>query len=319
MNRSLVLLSGEGTSIPEAEARALFLTYDPGSRFESPEKRILLVESLADPFIVGSRVAFSRRVGHLIEGPLDAQKEVLGRRVRLRNFDLGGKKPGLDPRSVLEGVDATVDLENPDFEFSLVRGKKDYVVLTKPGEMSQAWSKRRPRVRTFFHPSAIFPKLARALVNLSRFREGEVFLDPFSGTGSLAIEAFEAGARVIASDQAAKMVTGSLANMRHFGQEWMGVIRADAFSQPVRQVDAIATDIPYGRASSTRGADPGDIAQKALAAMPLLLKEGSRMVVMHPQTLRIEGSAEMALEEEHYLYIHKLLTRTITVLRRRSD
>ncbi len=312
-----MLLSGEGTSIPEAEARALFLTYDPLSRFESPEKRILLVDSLVDPFVVASRVAFSRRVGRLIEGPLDAQKEVMGRRVRLRSFDLGGEKPCLDPRPFLEGVDATVDLKNPEFEFTLARGKRDYVVLTKPSEMSQAWSKRRPRARAFFHPSAIFPKLARALVNLSRFREGEVFLDPFSGTGSLTIEAFEAGARVIASDQVAKMAMGSLANMRHFGQEWMGVIRADAFSHPVRRVDAIATDLPYGRASSTRGADPRDIVQRTLATLPLLLKEGSRMVVMHPQTLKIETSAEMVLEEEHHLYVHKLLTRTITVLRRR--
>jgi tRNA (guanine10-N2)-dimethyltransferase len=317
MNRSLVLLSGEGTSIPEAEARALFLTYDPGSRFESPEERILLVDSFADPFVVASRVAFSRRVGRLIEGPLAAQKDVLGRRVRVRNFDLAGGKPCLDPRQILKGVDATVDLKNPDFEFSLVRGKKEYVVLTKPSEMRQAWSKRRPRARAFFHPAAIFPKLARALVNFSRFREGEVFLDPFSGTGSLAIEAFEAGASVVASDQASKMVLGSLANMRRFGQEWMGVIRADAFSHPLRQVDAIATDIPYGRASSTRGVDSWDIAQRTLATMPLLLKRGSRMVVMHPQTLRIEGSAEMVLEEEHHLYVHKLLTRTITVLRRK--
>jgi tRNA G10 N-methylase Trm11 len=317
MNRSLVLLSGEGTSIPAAEAKALFLTYDSGSRFESPEERILLVDSLADPFVVASRVAFSRRVGRLIEGPLAAQKEVLGRRVRVRNFDLVGGKPGPEPRSILKGVDATVDLKNPDFEFTQVRGKKDYMALTKPGEMSQAWSKRRPRARAFFHPSAIFPKLARALVNLSRFRDGEVFLDPFSGTGSLAIEAFEVGARVVASDQAAKMVLGSLTNMRRFGQEWMGVIRADAFCHPVRQVNAIATDVPYGRASSTRGANSWDIVQRTLATMPLLLKEGSRMVVMHPQTLRIEGSAEMALEEEHDLYVHKLLTRTITVLRRR--
>ena len=310
-------MSGEGTSIPEAEARALFLTYDSGSRFESPERRILLVDSLADPFVVASRVAFSRRVGRLVEGPLTAQKEVLGRRVRVRNFDLVGRKPGPDPRSVLKGVDATVDLENPDFELSLVQGKRDYVALTKPREMTQAWSKRRPRARAFFHPSAIFPKLARALVNLSRFREGEVFLDPFSGTGSLAIEAFEVGARVVASDQAAKMVLGSLANMKHFGQEWMGVIRADAFSHPVRQADAIATDIPYGRASSARGVNTSDIVQKTLATMPLLLKNGSRMVVMHPQTLRIEESTEMALEDEHHLYVHKLLTRTITVLRRR--
>jgi 16S rRNA G966 N2-methylase RsmD len=317
MTRSLVLLSGERTSVPEAEARALFLTYDPESRFASPERRILLVDSLADPFVVGSRIAFSRRVGRLIEGPLDVQGQLWGKRVRLRNFDLGAGKPCLDPKSVLRGVDATVDLMNPDLEFSLVRGKEDYWALTRPREMSQAWSRRRPRARAFFHPSAIFPKLARALVNLSRFREGEVFLDPFSGTGSLGLEAFEAGAKVVASDQVAKMTQGSLANMRFFGQGWLGVIRADAFSHPVRHVDAIATDLPYGRVSSTRGANPEDIMRKAMEILPPLLKKGSRMVLMHPRTLKIEGSAEVALEEEHYLYVHKLLTRTITVLRRK--
>jgi tRNA (guanine10-N2)-dimethyltransferase len=154
-------------------------------------------------------------------------------------------------------------------------------------------------------------------VNLSRFREGEVFLDPFSGTGSLGIEAFEAGAKVVASDQVAKMTRGSLSNMRFFGQMWLGVIRADAFSHPVRQVDAIATDLPYGRASSTRGSQPEDIVRKAIETLPLLLRKGSRMVLMHPQTLKIEAPADLALEEEHHLYVHKLLTRTITVLRRK--
>lgn len=318
MNRSLVLLSGEGTTIPDAEARALFLTYDPQSRFESPEKRVLLVDSHADPFRVGSRVAFSRRVGRLIERPLDAQAGVRGRRVRLRNFDLGDEKPGVDPKEVLEGLDAAVDLKNPDYEFTLVRGRRDYLALSRPSKMNQAWSRRRPRSRAFFHPSAIFPKLARALVNLSRFREGEVFLDPFSGTGSLAIEAFEAGASVIASDQVARMTLGSLANMNHLGQGWLGVIRADAFSHPVRRVDAIATDLPYGRASSTRGEEPQDIVRKTLENLPPLLGEGSRMVIMHPQTLKVDGSAEMVLEEEHHLYVHKFLTRTISILRRKK-
>ena len=55
--------------------------------------------------------------------------------------------------------------------------------------MRQDWVIRRPRARPFFHPAAIFPKLSRALVNLSRVGAGEVFLDPFCGTGSLLLEA----------------------------------------------------------------------------------------------------------------------------------
>jgi len=294
----------------------LFLTYDPDSKFDSPERRILIVDSLADPYVVGSRIAFSRRVGRLIERASDAQKYVMGTRVRTRNFDLTGERPSPDPGSVLEGFDADVDLNNPDYEISTVQGKKDYLALTRPGEMRQGWSKRRPRCRAFFHPSAIFPKLSRALVNMSRFKQGEVFLDPFCGTGSLCIEATEAGAQVVASDISTKMAQGSLANMKHFRQDWLGVIRADAFSHPMKLVDAVATDIPYGRASSVRGKSPEEIMGKTIEVLPRMLKSGSRLVLMHPSSLEISQTSDLELEEEHRIYVHKLLTRTITVLRR---
>jgi tRNA G10 N-methylase Trm11 len=316
-NRALVLLSGEATSIPGAEAKALFLAYDPASRFESPEKRLILVESEADPEIVSSRVAFSRRVGLLLGDPLDASNAVLGKRVRFRSFDLS---PGLsppDPEAWMGGLKADVDLKNPDYEITLVRGRKNYLALTAPGAMRQTWSKRRPRSRAFFHPSAIFPKLSRALVNLSRCKEGQVFLDPFSGTGSIPIEAAEIGARVVASDQVNRMVRGSLANMNHFGQRWEGVIRADAYNHPLRRADAVATDVPYGRASSTRGWGQSDIIAKALASIAPMLNEGSRMVLMHSSQAAVEETPELAVEEELQLYVHRLLTRTITIMRRR--
>jgi len=318
MSRSLVLLSGEGTTIPEAEAKALFLAYDPLARFESPEKRILIVDSTADPFVVGKRVAFSRRVGRLISSAADAGEDAFGKHVRLRRFNLSGKAPGFDPSTVMHGLNAEVDLSRPDFEITLVHGRSgEYLALTKPSEMNQEWVTRRPRARPFFHPSAIFPKLARALVNLSRFREGETFFDPFCGTGSLAIEAFEAGAKVIASDQAEKMVRGSLANMKHFRQDWFGVIRADAYRNPVVRADAIATDVPYGRASSTLGRGLGTVTNEAVQTLPCMARKGSRIVIMHPKTQGIEDSEEATVEDEHDLYVHKFLTRTITVLRRK--
>jgi tRNA (guanine10-N2)-dimethyltransferase len=199
----------------------------------------------------------------------------------------------------------------------VVEGKARYLALTSPARMRQGWSLRRPRSRPFFHPSAIFPKLSRALVNLSRCREGELFLDIFAGTGSLAIEAAEIGARVLAFDRDRTMTRGSLANMKAFGQEWLGTVRCDSFCPPVTEVDAIATDVPYGRASSTQGREAADVLSEALRAAHSLLKSGSRMVVMHPEDLRAEPASGWSLEEEHSLYVHKRLTRTITVLRRR--
>ncbi len=316
-NSYLVLLSGEATSVPEAEAKALFLTYDPGSEFVSPEERILLVRSNADPLLVASRIAFARRVGAVISDPSDVADAVRGRKVRMRVHSLYGRAVPTDPKRLLRSIDAEIDLDNPDFEFTVVKGKRTYLVLSSPTKMRQGWSLRRPRQRAFFHPSAIFPKLSRALVNLSRCREGDVFLDPFAGTGSLPLEAAQVGARVLAIDQSAKMARGSLANMKKFGQEWLGVVRADSLLPPLMGVDAVATDVPYGRASSTWGRDAGSVVRATVETMSALLRSGSRMVMMHPRLVPVEPSSDWALEEEHHLYVHKRLTRTISVLRRR--
>jgi tRNA (guanine10-N2)-dimethyltransferase len=300
-----------------AEARALFLAYDHDSTFESPEPRVLIAESAADPFKVGSRIAFARRVGVSISSPAEAAEMLRGHRIRFRCFDTQPKGDRPDPERYLSKVDSTIDLRTPEYELTLVRGVGDYLAVTSPGRMEQGWSTRRPRKRPFFHPSAIFPKLSRALVNLSRCKEGDVFLDPFAGTGSITIEASVAGAQVVGIDLSERMARGALSNMTHFAQEWLGVLRADSIHLPLRRADAVATDIPYGRASSTRGREANDIPRLLLPVVGAVTRPGSFVVLMHPLDLSIEQTAEFSFEEEHYLHVHKLLTRTITILRRR--
>jgi tRNA (guanine10-N2)-dimethyltransferase len=241
---------------------------------------------------------------------------IRGRRIRFRHFDLVPKVGEPNPADFLRGIDAAVDLREPEYELTLVRGNEDYLVVTSPLAMRQGWSLRRPRRRSFFHPSAIFPKLSRALVNISRCKEGEVFLDPFAGTGSLSIEASIIGAKVVNLDRSEKMARGALANMKGLSQEWLGVLRADSTSPPLAMVDAIATDIPYGRVSSTRGRRPRDILDTALSTIGVTLSPGAVMVIMHPKDVQIEETPGFLVEEEHHLHVHKLLTRTITVLRR---
>jgi putative methyltransferase (TIGR01177 family) len=315
-NRSLVLLSGEKTALPRAEAEALFSAYDPDSKFESPNPRVLIAKSSADPFLIGSRIAFARRVGVLVDGPSEAASMVRGRKVRFRAFDLGSHRGLPDPGEYIASEDAAIDLSRPDSEVTLVRGERDYLAVTSPMTMSQDWSKRRPRRRPFFHPAAIFPKLSRALVNLTGCKRGDVFLDPFAGTGSLPLEAYMIGAAVVASDIQERMARGAAANMKHFDQSWLGVIRGDSRSPPVRSVDAVATDIPYGRASSTRGLDPRELVATLLPALSEILPQGARAVLMHQKEVVVSGGG-FSVVGEHDLHVHKRLTRTITLLRRR--
>jgi putative methyltransferase (TIGR01177 family) len=323
----LFILSGEATGIPEGEARSLVEDLDPGARFERPEDGILLAETSADPSAIEPRVAFSRRVGRLIpDGEMDAGEISLLRRgtYRVRVFGDGDGREGEREiiSSVAEKVDGRVSLEAPDREVSAFvgpGGRKTYIAITSPRSMRQGWAKRRPRSRAFFHPSAIFPKLSRALVNLSGVQPGETFLDPFCGTGSLLIEASIVGADPVGVDLARKMVRGARRNSIKYGQAWLGIVRADSRSPPLREASAIATDIPYGRASSAGGSESGEILKSLLAEALGVLAVGKKLVVMHPKSIdaaRLAEGAGFRVDQEHDIYVHRMLTRTISVLRR---
>jgi tRNA (guanine10-N2)-dimethyltransferase len=322
------MLSRESTGIPEGEARSLVRDIDPEAKFHTPEDGLLVAETSADPAAIEARVAFSRRVGLLVpDGELEDEHLSLLRhgtyRVRVFGDGRGGEGEEEIISSIAEKVEGKVSLESPDREVSAFVGRgrgKTYLAITMPRSMRQGWAKRRPRSRAFFHPSAIFPKLSRALVNFSGVQPGETFLDPFCGTGSLLIESSIIGAEPAGIDLARKMVRGARRNAMKYGQPWLGIVRADARSLPIRGVAAVATDIPYGRASSAGGLDSGDILRWLVEGAPRVLAEGRKLVVMHPKSLEVKPIAQesggLLVEQEHEIYIHRTLTRTITVLRR---
>jgi tRNA (guanine10-N2)-dimethyltransferase len=319
--RILFLLSGESTTIPAAEASALVRMRDRSAEVEVAEGRVLMASSETDPDSIAGRIAFSKRVGSMIpDGRLDRDqlRSLREGTYRVNVFELGEKRPdsGQLIADLAEEIGGRVSLRDPDHEVTVIRGARDYFALSRPSLMRQDWVVRRPRARPFFHPAAIFPKLSRALVNLSRVDQGEVFLDPFCGTGSLLLEAHELGARPLGADRDSRMVKGALRNMASFRQDWLGVIRAEISRTPVVAVDGMATDIPYGRASSTSGSNTSEIMERLLRTAAGLLREGRRLVVMHPDTVGVSGIGDFEVEEEHHLYIHSKLTRTISVLRR---
>jgi tRNA G10 N-methylase Trm11 len=43
----------------------------------------------------------------------------------------------------------------------------------------------------------------------------------------------------------------------------------------------------------------------------------SRMVLMHPDDVPVPPTSQWTVEEKHTIYVHKRLTRAISVLRRR--
>ena len=178
---------------------------------------------------------------------------------------------------------------------------------------------RRPRKRLFFHPSAMPAKLARCMVNLAQSKISDVILDPFCGTGSMLIEAGLIGCRVVGFDVQRRMVRGSLRNLRFYGVSPEGMLRADARYPPIKEVDCIVTDPPYGRSATTLGREIEEIVKDFLSTAGGLVSRGKRICIAYPKSVEIGKMGEESgfkRVESHSVYVHRSLTREITVLER---
>ncbi len=277
-----------------------------------------------------ARAAYLQDVGELLylacDLPDDAKRldfsRLAGRtfKVDAEGFSGGGKR-SIDEAYgdwVLRSAEgSSVRMKEPDAVVRVVKkGKMSFVGLTTPRGRGK-WVERRPRARAFFHPSALFPKLARLMVNLSAVGPGETFLDPFSGTGSTVIEACLVGAYGLGLDVDKRMVFGGRRNLRGFGLDRESqVLRGDARFLPFREVDAIAGDVPYGRASSTKGAASRDLLEALLVRGRRCLRHGGRLVVMHQKSAPLGEPKGFEVLGEYEFYVHRSLTRVISVLRK---
>ncbi|MGB9740882.1 MAG: DNA methyltransferase [Candidatus Bathyarchaeia archaeon] len=212
---------------------------------------------------------------------------------------------------------AKVSLKNPDKTFVGILTDEKFLFGVKLAEISpKQFVQRRPKNKPFFHPSAMPPKLARCMVNLAKPKTGELVLDPFCGTGSTLIEAALIGCRVLGLDAQRRMTRGSLKNLTYFGIKPEGIIVADARKPPVKKVDCIVTDPPYGKSASTLKRTTKQLVEETLASAHDILKNGKRICMAAPKTLNIWKIGEdlgYKHVESHFAYVHRSLTREIAV------
>ncbi len=341
---SLFVLSGEELTLPQAEISALVETYAKNFRITKLSSRIIatsvsntcLIRKIADRAAYcrfgGSFVEVSKNLARLGE---TVEKEHLdpSKSFAVSSFSLSLEECGTVGANIKAKTGLRVSLENPDY---LLQAEKIYdndddgyiLGLSEDGYKEFSWRARRPRVRKFFLPSAIYPKLARALVNLSRVKEGDFFLDPFCGTGSLLIESSLMGMRSLGVDITRWIARGAKLNLNGFSLPFDSVIRAESSAAlPFTHVDGIATDVPYGRASSTKGLSTKELLERFLNISVSLCLNSTNLrkgfcVVMHPSTVKLEEISAVEdhtfhLKEQHLLYVHRNLTRAISILEKK--
>jgi tRNA (guanine10-N2)-dimethyltransferase len=214
-----------------------------------------------------------------------------------------------------------VDLDSPDAWIRvLYTGEHAIYGCSLCKAEDKGFSRRRPRKRKIFHPATMQPKLARILVNLSGARRGDTVLDPFCGVGGILLEASLLGLQPIGVDLSPWMVEGAKENMEWGRASSLGIIRGDIAYLPIRRADAIVTDPPYGTSASTGGRRPQSLYRALLETAARILPLGSRLVLVHPKSIPLEGCEELNLLEKasYEIRVHKSLTRSIRILEKRD-
>ena len=208
-----------------------------------------------------------------------------------------------------------VDLENPDSEI--------VVVLAGPGESSGHWDDAQqnplilwgirygsfpgtyvgtsPTDRPFFKPVTMDPRLARLMVSLS-FSRGppSVVVDPFCGTGGIAIEASMLGLETLASDLDSRMVEGTIANLDWAGGEGPYRVErcsADGIHEAWGNLErcSFVFDPPYGR-NAWASEDGLDVFLGALSSARKMSPDGTVCTMLPSNPDALEGPVSDQLQ-----------------------
>jgi tRNA (guanine10-N2)-dimethyltransferase len=320
-------LSGESKSIPRAEVLALFR----GVVVQEIERVLVM-----DVEIYNEQLANRLAMTHAVIEVRDACEQKLtsiyqaAQSIELPHVSVAvrAKRIGHGLRSV--DVEATIGkaLAERGFEIDLAHPQllvrallsEDVCIIGKTlTQINRSqFEARRPRFRPYFYPGVLLPRIARAAVNLSGINAHELLFDPFCGTGGLLLEAGLIGACAIGSDVDSRMVFGTKMNLDYYDIE-NSLLVQDAKRLALKDacMDAITTDLPYGRSVSIRALSLEQLTGMALDEILRVLKSDARAVLISHNPIEREVlDAGFTIEERHAQYVHRSLTREIVVVRK---
>ena len=332
MNRVFVETSGENTPLAVAEAIAAAEALGGGAAPGPEAPGLVEVElpagrsgsELAARLALAHRCVELRAAGNAIASWLERCGRNGGSAAvrRLGRPSSGGSDPAvLAAGRAFASTGGRIDLERPEHRFWLQgdRGAGERLFEETAAVDRRAASGRRMPTLPFQRPVSLAPRLARAAANLARVRPGDRVVDPFVGTGALLAEAGLLGARLYGVDRDPEMVRGTLRNLAHLGVTAEELVVGDAgsidFVAPPDSFDAVLTDPPYGRASSTGGESSAGVVARVLPRWARRVRPGGRVVAVTPGPIEAPGPEWIEVLAVP-MRVHRSLTRQFRVFER---
>ncbi|HIJ00023.1 MAG: tRNA (guanine10-N2)-dimethyltransferase [Candidatus Methanomethylophilaceae archaeon] len=330
MDPFLFELSGEHPSMPLAEALTLISIHSPLRMIEIGPGYLVSEMERGALDTIAERVALTHRIGCHLFTCHPSELLIRAKRIRLpegtfsiRLKRFGGSMPSIQPNDIIRKLGAIfassnkVDLENPSLEVRVFVSDRISVHIVEKTIDRASMDSRKVALRPYFSPISLHPRYARALVNLTGAKKGERVLDPFCGTGGILLEAADMGLIPIASDISKDMVDGCRENLEHFGYELYEDAVCDVadIADIFGKVDAVVTDPPYGRSTSTGGEPLDELYTRALSASHRVLNCGGSIGIALPH----EMSKTKGFRDQYHFSqkVHRSLTRHYHVLRKK--
>jgi tRNA (guanine10-N2)-dimethyltransferase len=337
MRRLVFELSGEHGTLPKSEVFGCIEAYGWPYEVVGSYDQALVVDTEADVSILAHRLALTH---HILEFIFlcKADKEDIKKEAEKADIGLGGdetflvrvKKVGehgdIDASferelgAVLWRRGYEVDLDHPDVVYRALITEGVCIFGKLIARINRAqYDERAPLKKPFFLPGVLMPRISRAIVNMSRIQEGYM-LDPLSGTGGILVEAelISDSIHIVGSDIQKKMAYGTRWNLRYYGKNY-DVIRQDSLRMGIRSdsMDALVTDFPYGQSTPIMGKSLEEFHRGALKEMHRVLKPGRHAVIVYREGMeKLLREAGFNVIETHEQYIHRSLTRHITLVQK---
>jgi len=206
-----------------------------------------------------------------------------------------------------------VNLDNPQtlIEVYIIR-KKAYLCLQKWVNIED-FESRKAHQRPELHPTAMHPRMARALINILNPKQKDTLIDPMCGAGGILTESGLMNIKCEGYDIDNAQLNRAKINLSHLkiSPKLYTLKKLDATK--IRSLKNIVTDLPYGKSSKKT-----EEINKLYANF--IKNISGRAVVVFPDFSDykkiLKNSLNKKLEVKKIIshYVHKSLTRKIVII-----
>jgi tRNA (guanine10-N2)-dimethyltransferase len=216
-------------------------------------------------------------------------------------------------KSLKKDIEPKVNLKNPNLLIEIFIDKNNAIVTKLIYNNNEDYEKRKAHFKPILHPTAMHPKMARALINILNPKPNEKIIDPCCGACGILVEAALMNLKFIGYDIDKTILNSAKINLTHYNIKPTNYKLIIKDSTKIKNLKNIVTDLPYGKSSKK--------SEELITLYAKLLKNISgRAVIVMPHFMpykkllytNLKKSVEVKEIIDHY--VHKSLTRKIIII-----